>query len=175
MDNAMDGKDTVNIAPKKANWDLKRDGADKLATLYRLTTISIVQVSVMIYLSSQTDISLSQSHTSLSLSELHVSLSLRARHQTHQVSFSSFVRSYLHPPTYHITSQDYSRGNSIVLFVFLIFDVCFYVTAADVEGARRLQRRAVTMTRTATTMNQMMSNFTFYIQYIDQSSKVLII
>ena len=83
MDNAMDGKDTVNIAPKKANWDLKRDVADKLATLDRLTTISIVQVSVMISLSSQTHTSLSsdahlslfQTHISPSLSDAHLSLS----------------------------------------------------------------------------------------------------
>ena len=51
LDNAMDNNDTVNIAPKKANWDLKRDVAEKLAKLDRLTTISIVQVSVYLFMS----------------------------------------------------------------------------------------------------------------------------
>ena len=103
MDNAMDGKDTVNIAPKKANWDLKRDGADKLATLYRLTTISIVQVSVMIYLSSQTDISLSQTDISLSQSHTSLSQSHTSLSQSHTSLSQSLSESHLFLSESHLS------------------------------------------------------------------------
>ena len=40
----MQGDDSINVAPKKANWDLRRDVAKKLEKLERRTQRALVAI-----------------------------------------------------------------------------------------------------------------------------------
>ena len=42
--NGVQGDDIINVAPKKANWDLRRDVAKKLEKLERRTQRALVAI-----------------------------------------------------------------------------------------------------------------------------------
>mmetsp|Transcript_31198 Transcript_31198/g.43236 ORF Transcript_31198/g.43236 Transcript_31198/m.43236 type:complete len:134 (+) Transcript_31198:131-532(+) len=45
LDEAVDGEDAIaNLAPKKANWDLKRDASKKLEKLERRTQRAMIEL-----------------------------------------------------------------------------------------------------------------------------------